>query len=226
MSSEKDLEKVLAAYARHSHSASSLFGTSIVSQGIECTSTSTQHLPITPTSSSPVLPRSGRHNVLSRDAMSRVLQRQSRLPKTPPTLSSAECLRESQSHSNSTANSQTTSSTSVQRMDVPSFPPPYNSEHYSDELMILSSSPPSQKDSLHALTQSPVDSRTDRERGTAAVGLPPQDPGRGIRGSGGSRGERNRRGKSGRLMRRTLSTQSLQSISSETSGMIHSMHVV
>lgn len=220
--SEKDLEKLLAAYARHSHSSAVLFGASVqmstqaVKSGSESirpatnwplTSAEKQKLTASTGSSSSI--KSGKH--VSRHAMSRVLQRQSRLPKT------LSAMR--QEPPNSTTNTDRTTQTVA--VDTP---PPYNFTKYSDEMLERSSLSPSDKRSLRVLTESLAAGRrlSDREKvgsGSSADGLPPRGPGRAMRGS--ARGERqqgNGGTKNKRLLRRSLSTQSLQSTSSDASG--------
>ena len=233
--SEKDLEKLLAAYARHSHSSAVLFGTNAAAQVPINSTTSSPDLKdfsLTSTTAeqlrhsmkTPLLPRSAKH-ALSRHAMSRVLQRQSRVPSV---LSIAS---QQGTHSSTTATGRTTadSTTHVQRtaVDMPVSPPPYDTAKYSEELLQMSSLPPSQKHSLRILTQSLAAARRLSERGrkTAApsgtAGLPPRGPNRRTQGHGVTRdGRREGNGgiKNGRLLRRTLSSQSLQSNSSEASG--------
>ena len=237
--SERDLEKLLAAYARHSHSSAVLFGTVATAQKptqpINHTTSSqrlTKDSPLMPTTANQLkpsmnnrfLPKSSRH-VLSRHAMSRVLQRQSRVPRAPLSSGSQQGF---QSHSSTTTTGRTTpdSTTHVQRtaMDVPVSPPPYDTAQYSDELLQTSSLPPSQKRSLRVLTQSLAAGRRLSERGRKAAassvsgGLPPRGVMQGQSGTREGRQERNGGTKNGSLLRRTLSSQSLQSNNSETSG--------
>lgn len=234
--SEKDLEKLLAAYARHSHSSAVLFGTTVqmlAQQSSESQRSTKDHALTTMekqlgASTSTSLLRSGKH-ALSRYSMSRVLQRQSRLPKA---LSSSSTVTQQRLQArSSTANpgrtTATTDSACVQRtaVDTPASPPPYNFANYSDELLQASSLPPNQKRSLHVLTQSLAAGRRLADRGSVAAsdadGLPPRGPGRAFQGQGGGRRDKqegNGGTKSGRLLRRTLSSQSLQSIDSDISG--------
>ena len=237
--SEKDLEKLLAAYARHSHSSAVLFGTNAATQvptrplnGTTSSQDLTKDYSQTSTTArdprhsmkTPRLPRSAKH-ALSRHAMSRVLQRQSRVPNVPSIASHQG------SHSSTATTGRTTadSTIGVQRtaVDMPVSPPPYDTAKYSEELLRASSLPPSQKHSLCILTQSLAAGRRLSERGRKVVapsgsgGLPPRGPDRGMRGHSVTReGKREGNGgmKSGRLLRRTLSSQSLQSNSSEASG--------
>jgi hypothetical protein len=238
--SERDLEKLLAAYARHSHSSAVLFGTATTAQKptqpINHTTSSqlTKDSPLMSTTANQLkpsvnnrfLPKSSRH-VLSRHAMSRVLQRQSRVPRAPLSSGSQQGF---QSHSSTSTTGKTTpdSTTHVQRtaVDVPVSPPPYDTAQYSDELLQTSSLPPSQKRSLRVLTQSLAAGRrlSERERKVAASsvsgGLPPRGPNRVMQGQSAireGRQEGNGGTKNGRLLRRTLSSQSLQSNNSEAS---------
>lgn len=221
--SEKDLEKLLAAYARHSHSSAVLFGgaVQIPTQGVK--SGSPSHRPatnvtcaekqkLTSSISRSSSIKSGKY--VSRHAMSRVLQRQSRLPKT---LSSVR-----QEPRNSTITpDRTTQAIAVETS------PPYNFTKYSDEMLRRSSLSPSDKRSLRVLTESLAAGRGVSDRGkvgggSSGDGLPPQGPARATRGSArGERQQENGRIVNTRLLRRSLSTQSLQSTSSDASGMIY-----
>lgn len=229
MLSEKDLEKLLAAYARHSHSSAVLFGATVqmptqaVKSGSESLRPATNWPPRSAekqklTASIGTSSSIKNERRVSRHAMSRVLQRQSRIPKTFSAVK--------QEPHNSTTNADRT--TQAVAVDTP---PPYNFTKYYDEMLERSSLSPSDKRSLRVLTESLAAGRILSDRGTVdsgsnADGLPPPGPGRAVRSS--ARGERKQGSgtKNKRLLRRSLSTQSLQSTSSDASGMIYStVHV-
>lgn len=228
--SEKDLEKLLAAYAQHSHSSAVLFGVTVqiptqivkstsesLRPGLDCPLTTAEKHQLTASISSNPSIKSGKH-VLSGHAMSRVLQRQSRLPKSLLTV-------RQQPHSSTSRAEGTTEGIPA---EVPSSPPPYNFTKYSDDLLQRSSLPPCEKRSLRVLTESLAAGRRLSDRGKVAAGsgtagLPPRGPGRAMRGLAGREQRESRDMKSTRSLQRSLSIQSLQSTSSDASGM-HLIH--
>ena len=171
--SDKDLERVLSAYTENSHSSTVLFSP-----------------PNRPSEPKPRLPKNGKH-VLSRNSVSRVLQRQSRLSRAhSPRPASVPPPQETSSWSRTPYSVDTAS------------PPPYNFQKYSGEIS------PSRRRS-HSAQGGCVCEGVRGEGGR--VGLPPQYPGRqGGKGEGGGR----------KLLKRTLSNQSLQSAESDTSGSV------
>ena len=232
MFSEKDLKKLLAAYAQHSHSSAILFGTGPSSQGDNYSSTNSTGMVKSSSAltvkeqkprrstSGPVQSRGRRRGGVLHNAVSRALQRQSRLPNTPSlgynTTSQGLCSHGSSAVDTDAAN---TATVVAERTDVTaSPPPPYNYMRYSDELLESSSLPPSQKRSLCVLTRSLTNSQTLSAGRRDSDRLPPRGSGRGRRGQGVVRGEGGRDERCGRSLRRTLSSQSLLSVSSETSG--------
>lgn len=194
--SEKELEKLLAAYAEHSHSSAVLFGPF---------SRPTARNP------KPHIPKSGKHLLSRHSHLSRVLQRQSRVSRSHSPHPSASQLA---------SPSLTTSTDSRALYDgygetmelATGSPPPYDFKKYSEKLPeagYLSSSGQVSRGS----TGEGVGREMGRER------LPPRSPDRQDRRMGVVGEERSGRVVRGRrLLRRTLSNQSLQSVSSNTSG--------
>ena len=249
--SEKELEKLLAAYAQRSHSSTVLFGSAATHTVIQRPTTTqstitSQRLtrgqphapPSTQVDSSTSiathhrLAKSSKH-LLSWNAISRVLQRQSRLPRTLSSSSINQAhLQGAPYHQyysagdrKSSENQRKSPESEADCTDIINSPPPYNFTNYSEDMIDKSSLPLSQKRSLHVLTQSLTTGSSSRgiERGSMGRGrgtdrLPPRGPGgkgRNVR----TKGREVRGDKSVRLLRRTLSSQSLLSVSSDASGM-------
>ncbi|CAI8020070.1 Tubulin polyglutamylase TTLL5, partial [Geodia barretti] len=232
IASEKELERLLAAYAEHSHSSAVLFGPSARSSWEK---------------PKPRVPKSGKH-VLSRHShLSRVLQRQSRVSRSGSPHPSGSH-HDSSSHTTSTACKTLGVGCGDALEALTGSLPPYDFKKYSDRPVETSYWTSGHTHSMQdssgyagdgvreevsregLLPRSPERWVREAEGGfkeedkgarkkIGREGLVcQQSPERWARGEGGAREEGSgRRARGRRLLRRTLSNQSLHSLTSNTS---------
>ena len=216
VTSEKELEKVLAAYAEHSHSSAVLFGEK----------------------PKPHIPKSGKHLLSRHSHLSRVLQRQSRVSRSRSPHPSARQDDDFSVHMTSNGSRTFNGGYGEKLEALTSSSPPYDFKKYSDETLKTGSWASTHsmqgrctgagakkevgKEGLHPQSTERWARDGAREEGgvrkkMGREGIPLQSPERLARGGSGVReGSSGRRLRGQRLLQRTLSNQSLHSVTSGT----------